>query len=445
MSLILAPSASRTNEQIIRALKPLFWLNGSGVRCANFNTGIVDKWSDLTDNGVDASTASGYPTVAATRCNGRLAVTFADGLSLAATFPTIANLFVIMKVANNADNNFFLTNNTDIYIQMTGAATGRPVALYWIPGGQVIHGYRKTFPAGQYRLYTLRVQKIPSLRGTATPWLYTAGVDNYEHILAGNGNPISGMTHIGAYPGTTYDLNADVACVIGCGAMSQQDRDDMIGAIMAEYGLNPVRPKRFLGIGDSLMQGLAPVTATQTYPYYLTGDETVPGCMSAEWTGFNAGIGGWTTRDVMGGIHGILQCFSRHANNVAVISLGTNNYGITTPEQTAADIGEICRMVRAHKGRTLVTPMFPRGAAGNATYEPFRLALNPLLAALKTAGIADDYVDPASQPLLWADGANLNTTYFNADQTHLIAAGNSLWANSTCAAIEALGALPPLA
>jgi hypothetical protein len=58
-----------------------------------------------------------------------------------------------------------------------------------------------------------------------------------------------------------------------------------------------------------------------------------------------------------------------------------------------------------------------------------------ILTSAKAAG-ADGIIDFAANPLLGADGANANTTYFQADGTHPTQAGQQLLANAASNALN---------
>jgi lysophospholipase L1-like esterase len=121
--------------------------------------------------------------------------------------------------------------------------------------------------------------------------------------------------------------------------------------------------------------------------------------------------------------------------SAAIVFMGSNDLtaGTSTPEQAFADLaGEIQTLKQA--GCTVfAATMISRGGAssdgtGN-TVDSYKNSYDALILQRARAAGADGIVDFGANPLLGADGANANTTYFQA-QTHPTQAGQQLLANA---------------
>ncbi|MBB5340696.1 SGNH/GDSL hydrolase family protein [Tunturiibacter gelidoferens] len=133
-------------------------------------------------------------------------------------------------------------------------------------------------------------------------------------------------------------------------------------------------------------------------------------------------------------------CESSRGPSVALVFLGTNDF--LNPVQTPTGvIPSLAGEVQTLKGagcRVFVGTMLSRsgndGAGGS--YDADKDAYDSLILTGAKAFGADGVVDFAANPLLGADGATSNSTYFQGDAIHPTQAGQQLLANAASNALN---------
>jgi hypothetical protein len=116
-----------------------------------------------------------------------------------------------------------------------------------------------------------------------------------------------------------------------------------------------------------------------------------------------------------------------------VIFAGTNDFTVVTansPSSVFANLAGEIQTLKTAGCRVFVGTMLSRESSTAPGFDGDKDAYNALiLTQAKTAG-ADGVVDFAANPLLGADGASTNTTWFNSDETHPTTAGQALLATA---------------
>ena len=195
---------------------------------------------------------------------------------------------------------------------------------------------------------------------------------------------------------------------------------------------------------------VAPVDMTTAYPsLHCIGDSITAGypgltpfCSELSLTNQPAyGIVNWgtigiTAQAAVGSERNRVatQCNNQTGPSNALVFLGTNdflNFNQTPASVMTSLAGEV-QILKVAGCRVFVGTMLSR--TGNTqsagSYDAAKDAYDALiLSNAKTIG-ADGVVDFAANPLLGADGAYSNTTYFEADGTHPTQAGQQLLANA---------------
>jgi lysophospholipase L1-like esterase len=170
---------------------------------------------------------------------------------------------------------------------------------------------------------------------------------------------------------------------------------------------------RVVAVGDSLTVGFgasAPYTSLITYPTWNGQAFTVS----------NIGVSGRTMLDVGRLAYTNLNpLFANESGlNVAIIWAGTNDIALgASAENTYSYLAATCRRLRGLGWRVLVLTMISRTGQDTG-----KNAYNGYIRA-GWAGFADYIVDLGANASLGADGAYANSTYFQADGTHLKDAG----------------------
>ncbi|WP_158942067.1 SGNH/GDSL hydrolase family protein [Granulicella sp. S190] len=180
-------------------------------------------------------------------------------------------------------------------------------------------------------------------------------------------------------------------------------------------------------IGDSITAGLG-----TSNPYCsLLSLTNQPAYNVVNW-----GIVGVTLQAVVGSEKNRVGqlCEATQGPSVAIVFLGTND--LLNPLQSAASLapnlaGEV-QTLKSAGCRVFVGTMLSRsgndGAGGS--YDAAKDAYDSLILTNGKAYGADGVIDFAANPLLGADGATSNTTYFQSDAIHPTQAGQQLLANA---------------
>jgi lysophospholipase L1-like esterase len=129
-------------------------------------------------------------------------------------------------------------------------------------------------------------------------------------------------------------------------------------------------------------------------------------------------------------------CTTSSGTANALVFAGTNDFAsflLGTAASVFANLTGEVQTLKAAGCRVFVGTMLSRGgsdATSTRTLDADKDAYDALiLNQAKTAG-ADGIVDFAANPLLGADGANTNLTYFNSDNTHPTTAGQAMLATA---------------
>jgi hypothetical protein len=114
-------------------------------------------------------------------------------------------------------------------------------------------------------------------------------------------------------------------------------------------------------------------------------------------------------------------------SNVSFIWNGTNDISTKgfTAQQALNSIIEECNINRKFGFRTIVATPISRANSGTSEDAADKDTLGPLIRQYAVPGGCDVLADFAGNPIVGADGAYANTTYFQGDQTHLTALGQS--------------------
>ncbi len=128
------------------------------------------------------------------------------------------------------------------------------------------------------------------------------------------------------------------------------------------------------------------------------------------------------------------QCATSSGPSIATVFTGTNDFTLlsTTASQVFGNLAYEIQTLKAAGCKVFVGTMISRtgNAGGGGTLDAAKNAYDALiLSSAKTVG-ADGVIDFAANPLLGADGAYSNSTYFQGDAIHPTQAGQSLLATA---------------
>jgi lysophospholipase L1-like esterase len=175
----------------------------------------------------------------------------------------------------------------------------------------------------------------------------------------------------------------------------------------------PVGSPQLYAVGDSITNGRYNNNATFGWPAHLALDS------GSFWTVSNWGVPGASPEDVAASEPNRLapRCGDEANPGVAVVFLGTNSFfqvGATMPATAAFShlAGEV-QILKKAGCRVFVGTMLSRVGFDSNKNDFDAL----ILSQYKLIG-ADGLVDFAANPILGADGAYANATYFNTDGTH---------------------------
>ncbi len=113
-------------------------------------------------------------------------------------------------------------------------------------------------------------------------------------------------------------------------------------------------------------------------------------------------------------------------SNVSFIWNGTNDVVTKgrTAQQAADSILQECSIMHTFGFKTIAATVISRATSGTSNDTADKDAVNPLLRA-QALNSCDALADFAGNPLVGADGAYSNTTYYQSDTTHLTATGQA--------------------
>ena len=182
--------------------------------------------------------------------------------------------------------------------------------------------------------------------------------------------------------------------------------------------------------GDSLTDGNFSTTASSVAP-----KDTYPSQLQAlrtEALVVNEGAYGNLVSDVAGRAATIDAAF--RPGGTLLLFIGTNDLAAGTTAATLRT--SISTYVAARKAigwKVFVATLLPRTATGAAAgFETQRQSFNGALRA--DFSFADGLMDFGADPVIGVAGAQTNTTYFQSDQVHLVAAGYAILARIPTAA-----------
>lgn len=250
------------------------------------------------------------------------------------------------------------------------------------------------------------------------------GSGNYE--IGGDGaNPTGGVNWNGViYRETFYSVELTPAEVSqACQAYNAEilSRGVVLGIPPRNTGATTYQ---FSAEGDSRTYGTGggtPYTSTTNFTNWL------PSGASA-WTVNNWGIAGITAAQLResGGAR-TDRTFAPYKNrNVMVIWAGVNDMsGTVTTAQAQAIVDNLLTIVRERKQADPGLKVIMASEVSNGSIASGDANKNTINALLRNQwqGYADDFVDLGADPLLGADGANANTTYYQPDKIHFTNTG----------------------
>jgi hypothetical protein len=252
-----------------------------------------------------------------------------------------------------------------------------------------------------------------------------AGAQSSGNLYLGSSN-VSPWTSSG-FTGTYYRLrtystqltSAQMASVSAFITSEIADRGVPVAPVPAAL----TSPQLF-AIGDSITQG---ASASLPWPTQLTLNN------QPAYAIHNNGIYGAAIEDLFGSEANMVapKCKTSSGPSVAIVFAGTNSFyygGGTTPTIVYSHLASEIATLKNAGCKVFAGTMISRGGSdGNGiSYDVEKNAYDALiLSQAKTSG-ADGIIDFAANPLVGADGANANTTYFDGDTTHPTNAGQVL-------------------
>jgi lysophospholipase L1-like esterase len=276
---------------------------------------------------------------------------------------------------------------------------------------------------------------VDGVRSPASFNFFSAGLQTSGNLVLGSSNV--GIYGTSGLNGTLYRFAAFPGANMTDDQILQISRE--ITLEIANRGV-PVKPvptqlatPLLQCLGDSITAGLG-----VSSPYCsLLSLNNQPNYSVANW-----GISGIRVQAMNASEknRAALYCGSDQGPSAAIVFAGTNDF--LDPAQTAASVmanlgGEI-QTLKTAGCRVFVGTMISRtGTDGaGATYDSAKDAYDGLILTSAKAYGADAIIDFAANPLLGADGATSNTTYFQGDAIHPTQAGQQLLANAASNALN---------
>jgi len=191
----------------------------------------------------------------------------------------------------------------------------------------------------------------------------------------------------------------------------------------------PAGPGEIVADGDSLTFGYALANPADSYPSQL--DALLP----AAWTVFNTGISGQTCADMQAARSDVDSKLGLIAGSQVNICWGGTNdiYGHADAATVQARIQAYCNASRTAGWRVIVLTLLPRNLVAGAPitgaeHAAIRTAANTWLRA-NWASFANAIVDVGGDSRIGIEGCQNDLTYYQADGTHLTAAGYAVVAS----------------
>jgi lysophospholipase L1-like esterase len=409
----------------------------------NFLEGSGTTLTDHSGNGNNGTFASSAPTWTT---EGLL---FAPGQGVSLPAAVNGSKTVIMGVYLNATTGGTPENDYESLMTSSLGTTGFNFLYAMSLGGDLdAYTYSPTIFAngGQATTSTVPISGFHVLAyvcGTgagSVDHLYIDGVESVAYTNQGStcGSQTSGNLYIGSSGvspwaisgliGTMYRL---VMLPTQLSAASIQAATAGIISDMNTRGIptspvvRPVTGAQLYAIGDSITFGFGVSTPWPSL-LSLTNKEA--------YTLTNWGVSGLPLRAIAASEPNRVaeRCKSPNGIAVSLVMAGTNDFlsSTGTPTLAAAAMASEVQTLKKAGCRVFVGTMLSRGGddgAGN-TFDSAKDAYDAiLLSQAKTFG-ADGIIDFAANPLVGADGANTNATYFQGDNTHPTQTGQNLLA-----------------
>jgi lysophospholipase L1-like esterase len=256
--------------------------------------------------------------------------------------------------------------------------------------------------------------------------------------LQSSGNYMLGSSSTG--PFTTSGLEGTYYRFLGYGfqmssaavqATSQAIQTEIAGRGVAVAPVQTIGAvPQFLAAGTSINVALG-LTPAQSWVQNMTlTNQPAYGVI-------NYGISGLTIEAMASSEANRAAILCRTSGGPSIYTLlgGDNDWTIIvtdTAQSVFAEISGIIQTMKAAGCKVFVGTIISRTGNGvsGASSDSFKDSLDALILAGAKAAGADGVIDFAANPLLGADGANTNTTIFQADHTHPTVAGQLLLANA---------------
>lgn len=285
--------------------------------------------------------------------------------------------------------------------------------------------------------------------GTSVDHIYVDGVEYpYSLQTASAGLQTSGNLYLGPSPAGLWSASGFAGTYYRLRTYSTQLTSSQIvatsAALVAEVSQRGVATaaavqmpvsQQLYAVGDSITSGLG-VTTPWASLLLLSNQAT--------YTVTNLGIPGLFLESMSGSESNRVapQCRSSSGANVAIVFAGTNDLssvsGATPASVFGFNMGEIQTLKRAGCLVFAGTMISRTGNdnGGATSLDADKDAYDALMLQQTRAAGADGVIDFAANPLLGADGANANATYFQSDHVHPTQAGQQLLANAASNALN---------
>lgn len=333
-----------------------------------------------------------------------------------------------------------LSPNLDRVVYHMGWRYGSGIAFM---DGTTVGARRAIYAASANYAYLTAANYTTDIALGSTDKAAAFGFDDHRGFIMEAGaksRPIAPGT-IATIPGITlgaaYDGSNGFSGRIYGLTVSRVYRDEYLEEVATLAGAAPSRPTDLIVCdGNSLTYGHL-VNANQSYPYLLGGSRGSSALVINN--GVNSRTTAQMTAEAPTGIDVLLT--SKMSRSVLVAWEATNSiaFGATFAEARDEYIAYLAARTaagwRRGSNRIIACSCADRQEATgwDATKRGYLQDFNAWIAA-NWADYADGYVDLGAAPL---DDAT-NTTYFNADKTHLTATGYSLVNDRVDAGIDAL-------
>lgn len=427
---------------IVRNAKPAYWFNETGYEGSTGLAMLAGKWHDLSGNGVNATATSdgvNYGAIDATNIavgtDGIVRRGWSIGVNQHFTLPSSPAIdwaYIVARPTATADaQGMFMANGSTQYWGAKQTSYPNP----WATGGgqpgfavNPVGGLRTT-THGAIRLYSWRNQLAPYVTGTSPSRVFAMGVDGYERMAKGHPASFTPGTLFGWSGSSLYDfIGTAYEVIAGSTPLTEAQRADIETLLAAKWGITLNCGSRFILIGDSIPAGQgATGYLDQLFGVYTTSTGLVDTAGDTTWNAMNFSVGSWTTQNVQGQTTAFNLAKPTNRRNELCVHCGTNDLVAgATVSDTIGRLASIGAQAKAggYSGITLM-PCLDRTGLSTSTKNAF----NASAASLVGAGLFTRFVDPTAIPLLCADGAAANATYFQ-DGVHPTTAGHLLLAQA---------------